>query len=82
MFKSIKNFLSDMLTETDNETYEIGRFLWAISVMLGLTLESLSVLKGYTFDLQAYGVGAATLLGAGGVINALKVHVENMNKQA
>ena len=78
--KSIIAFLKNILTEVDNETFEIGRVLWAISVTIGLTLTVTAFFTGNAFDLQAYGVGTGTLLGAGGIVNALKSHVENKPK--
>lgn len=80
MFESIKKFMKHALTEVDNETFEIGRILWAIAVVLGLTIETFSVFGDYKFDLQAYGVGVGSLLGAGGVVTALKAHVESAAK--
>jgi len=76
MFESIQSFLRNILTENDNQTYEIVRVLWAVAVVLGLTLETLSVFWHFNFDLQAYGLGTGTLLGAGGIATALKAHVE------
>jgi hypothetical protein len=78
MFESIKKLTKDALTENDNQTFEIGRILWAAAVVIGLMLETISVFTSFKFDLQAYGIGVGALLGSGGVIVALKAKVESV----
>ena len=84
MIEQIKKFFKDCLTEANNETYEIGRTLWAVAFVIGLVLEIISVFYKINFNLQQYGIGIGALLTAGGLVNALKSNVEigKLNKDA
>jgi hypothetical protein len=59
-------FLKDILTGIDGESYDVGRVLWALSVLIGLGLSVYSTVFKVAFDLQQYGIGAGALLAAGG----------------
>lgn len=62
------SFLRHLFTEDDNETFDIGRTLWAAGVLVFLFLAVYSVVQrpDHTFDAQAYGIALAAVLGAGG----------------
>lgn len=59
--------LSDLVTGDDGLALEPAYALSALVVVVGLGLEVYSVLFGKTFDIQAYGVGCAAMLGGLGL---------------
>lgn len=59
--------LSDLITGDDGLAIEPAYALSAIVVIVGLGLEVYGVLFGKTFDIQAYGVGSAAMLGGLGL---------------
>ena len=56
------NFLKNMFTEIDNQTFDLSKFLAALSVLnaLGLSIYVVAF-KNQPFDLQAYGIGISAL---------------------
>jgi len=76
MWQSIATFTRHCLTGADNQTYDIGRVLWALAFLVGLSLVVASFLTGRAFDLQQYGIGVGALLTGGGVSLALKAKTE------
>jgi uncharacterized membrane protein YczE len=64
-----------LLTETDNETQDVFRWLVVLCVFVGLGLQVFAILKNQHFDMMQYGTGiGALLLGAGA---ALKLKPES-----
>jgi hypothetical protein len=61
-------FLKHILTESDNSTYDVGRVLWAVGVLVFLFLTVYCTVKHDepSFDAQAFGIGFAAVLAAGG----------------
>lgn len=72
----MSRLVQHMFTGKDNKTWDIGRVLWfGFSVIFaGLTVVALC--KGHQFDPQAFGIGAASLLGGGGAGVGLKANAE------
>lgn len=64
--------LRTMLTESDNSTHDIFRYMALASVLVGLGLECYVVLRGQPFDLQQFGTGIGLLLTGAGVALKLK----------
>jgi hypothetical protein len=56
-----------LITGDDNATLEPAYAFSALAILTGLGLEIYSVIAGKTFDFQAYGIGAAALLGGLGL---------------
>lgn len=73
----IKKFFMDSFTGEDNQTFDLGRLLWAVGVLalLGLTVYSV-VFKGAVFSATEFGLAFAGLLMAGGGALAFKRHTE------
>lgn len=62
-----------MLTESDNETYDVFRWLALISILVALGLEIyVVVMKGQAFDFQNFGIGTGTLFTGAGIALKLK----------
>ena len=61
------------MTESDNTTYDLYRFLalFSVVVALGLVIHS-SVYLGVPIDLQSYGIGMGSLFGGLGVALSFK----------
>lgn len=64
-------FLKHCFTGADNQTYDIGRVLWALAFVIGLGMHVFMTLAGKPYDLQSFGLGVGALLLAGGA--ALKI---------
>lgn len=57
----------DLLTLDDNETLDLGRLLWALGVVAFISLSTYTTVRqDKPFDPQAFGVGFAAVLAAGG----------------
>ena len=76
MWTTIATFMRQCLTGADNQTYDIGRFLWGIAFFVGIGLVIASFVTGRAFDLQQYGIGVGALLTGGGASLALKAKTE------
>jgi hypothetical protein len=76
MWLTLSTFTRNCLTGADNQTYDIGRFLWAIAFVVGIGLVIASFITGRHFDLQQYGIGVGALLAGGGWSLALKAKTE------
>jgi len=77
MFK----FFKHMFTGIDNETYDLGRILWAkISVVFCIVSIYHTVHTGQ-FDPQAWAIGASSILAGGGGAIALKAKTEPNSNQ-
>ena len=69
--------LNHLFTGVDNQTYDLGRVLWALTI-LGFLAESGWAVIGHAavFDPMAWGTGAAALLAGGGAALRLKTSTE------
>ena len=63
----MKHYLSKLFSGKDNQTPDLGRYLWAFSLTsyVGITVYSLAHGK-YDFDPVTWGAGCAALLASGG----------------
>lgn len=67
------NVVQTMLTESDNETHDLFKWLALIAILVGLGLEVYVVaIKGQAFDFQNFGIGTGTLFTGAGVALKLK----------
>ena len=64
--------VKQLLTESDNETHDIFRWLALLSVAVAIGLSIYSVVQGGLFDAQSYGIGLGGLLAGTGVAIGLK----------
>jgi hypothetical protein len=76
MFESFNNKMLHLFSGKDNTTLDIGRILWAISVVTFLLLSAYSIHNGQLFDPIAWGTGIGLVLGAGGAAIAIKSTTE------
>lgn len=66
--KALTSFLNDLFTTRDGVSFDVGRVLWALSMVWFLGLAGWSVIFNHIpFDALAYGGGAAGLLAGGGI---------------
>ena len=52
----LRDILRQLLTESDNVTHDLYRYLAVVSIAVGLGLSVYSVLKGQPFDMQTFGI--------------------------
>ena len=67
-----KDVIRQLLTESDNITHDLYRYMAVASVVSGLGLQIIAVFKGQPFDMQAFGVGTGALLAGVGVALGMK----------
>ena len=77
----MSHILQNLFTGKDNETLDIGRVLWALSVITFLIMGVYSIRRGHSPDFLAYGTGLAALLAAGGAALGLKAKTEPDKKE-
>lgn len=68
----MRDIVRHLLTESDNRTHDIARYLAALAILVGLALNAYAVIKGQSFDMQAFGIGMGSLFGGVGVALGLK----------
>jgi len=68
--------LKHMFTGKDNETFDLGRVLWAMSVVSFLGIGFYGTYKGTPMDYLAFGTALAALLAGGGSGLGLKAKTE------
>lgn len=68
--------LRDFFTCADNQTYDLGRALWAAGVIVFLGATVYAIYKGQQWDAIAYGTGFGAVLAAGGAALWLKKGTE------
>jgi hypothetical protein len=78
---SLKTIILHAFTGKDNETVDIGRVLWAISVLSFVVMGFIGAYKGQVTDYLQYGSGIAAVLAAGGAAIGLKSKTEPGNKE-
>lgn len=73
----ISRVIKDSLTTANGEDYDVGRILWVLSVLAGITYAGvdLFILKS-PFNIVNYGIGIGSLLAAGGGALLLKKDTE------
>lgn len=59
--------LSELVTDDSNIVLEPAYVWGAISFIVGLGLQIYAVVKGSSFDIQAYGIGVGALLAGTGI---------------
>jgi hypothetical protein len=72
----IKLFIKHIFTGKDNATFDVGRLLWALGVLVFLGISIYSVAKGNPFNAIDYGAGFGGLLAGGGAGLSLKAKTE------
>ena len=76
-------FFRELLTSSDNHTFELGRALWALSVIALLAFQGVAiVMKGQAFNPVEFGAGVAAILAAGGFGIAAKDKVAKAPDQS
>jgi hypothetical protein len=75
---SSKDVLKMLLTESDNVTHDLFRYMALGSILTGLGLSIYAVLEGQPWNMQSFGIGIGVLLA--GVGAALKLKGENESK--
>lgn len=68
----IRDVVRQLMTESDNRTHDIYRYLAVFSIVVGLGLNIFAVVKGQPFDMQAFGIGTGALFAGVGVALGLK----------
>lgn len=68
----LRDILRQLLTESDNVTHDLYRYLAVVSIAVGLGLSIYSVIKGQPFDMQTFGIGVGSLFAGVGVALGLK----------
>jgi len=69
---SIKDVVTQLLTESDNITHDLYKYLAVASVVSGLAFQLIAIIKGQPFDMQQFGIGIGALLAGVGVALGLK----------
>jgi hypothetical protein len=64
--------VKQLLTESDNETHDLYRYLALASVAVAIGLSIYAVIQGQAWDAQSFGIGVGGLLAGVGVAVGLK----------
>lgn len=72
----LNKLLNDCLTGIDNKTYSFGRVSLAISLLVFWALSIADVVRTKDFEYQAFGLGTAAILAAGGAAIGLQSSTE------
>jgi hypothetical protein len=75
---SSRDVFKMLLTESDNVTHDLFRYMALGSILTGLGLSIYAVLEGQPWNMQSFGIGIGVLLA--GVGAALKLKGENESK--
>lgn len=69
----MKAILRQLLTESDNVTHDLYRYLALVAILVGLGLQVHACgWKGQAFDMQTFGIGIGALFAGVGVALGLK----------
>lgn len=68
----LRDIARQLLTESDNVTHDLYRYLAVAAIAVGLGLSIYSVVKGQPFDMQTFGIGVGSLFAGVGVALGLK----------
>lgn len=76
----IRDIIRQLLTESDNVTHDLYRYLALAAIVTGLGLQIYAVVcKGEPFAMMAFGTGVGALFAGVGVALALKKETPNAN---
>ena len=75
-----KKVCKDWFTGPDGESYDIGRSLWFIGIMVFLGCTIYALWMGQKWDAIAYGTGFGGLLAGGGAAIGFKANSEPKQK--
>jgi hypothetical protein len=78
---SFKDMLIHTFSGKDNQSLDIGRILWALSVLSFLGMGFYAIYKGQVTDFIAFGTGCAAVLAAGGAALGFKSKTEPGSKE-
>ena len=73
---SMSKWIRDLFTGKDNKTVDLGRVLWAKSVVAYLAIAFYQVHIGNPIDFVSHGAGISGILAAGGAAIGLKANTE------
>jgi len=74
------NWVRNLLTGKDNQTIDMGRVLWAVSLVSLVGNEAYAIgWHGQPFDPSAFATGCAAILAGGGAALGFKAHTEPGN---
>lgn len=76
MKKSFECSIRQLFTGVDNETLDLGRVLWAITMLVYCGLSIAHLITSDQFDAQSWAIGAGAILAGGGGGIALKANTE------
>jgi hypothetical protein len=69
-------FIRDCFTTHDGHTWDIGRILWAMSVITFLGCAIYAIYRGQVWDAVSFGTGAGLVLAGGGAALGFKGNTE------
>lgn len=70
---ALRDVVRQLLTESDNVTHDLYRYLAIGSILTGLGLQIYAIgWRGQTFDMQTFGIGIGALFAGVGVALGLK----------
>jgi len=72
----MNQFFKHIFTGKDNQTYDIGRVLWAIGVIAFICFAGYEAIQKGIFDAMGYGTGFGAVLAGGGVGIGTKIKGE------
>ncbi len=77
---TIKTIVKQLLTESDNVTHDLYRYLAIASIITGLALQVYSIVdRDQVFDMQTFGIGIGTLFAGVGIALSLKKETKSDN---
>ncbi len=76
----LRKILIQSFTCKDNKTYDIGRILWAFSIVSYVCMGAYSIWEGQTWSAAEYGAGLSALLAGGGFGIAIKSKAEPLGE--
>lgn len=72
----MKKVIKDWFTTSDGESYDVGRALWFVGVIVFLCASIYALYKGQAWDAISYGTGLGAVLAAGGAALGFKANSE------
>lgn len=69
---SARDVFRQLVTESDNVTHDLYRYLAILAILTGLCLNIYAVANGQRFDMQNFGIGTGALFAGVGVALGLK----------
>ena len=74
---TLRTILRELVTESDNITHDLYRYLAVLSVASALGFQGYAIYKEQPFSMQDFGVGTGALFAGVGVALGLKKEVGN-----